>query len=317
MLKKSLIKKLIIAGGALFALFLIYLIPSNEDDLEINQKLEYYDQEIITSPIFLIDDYNYLGKTKVVTNSVTIENKVKELIEVLIHGGAGENKIPNGFASILPSDTEILSILYEENIIKINFSKELLNISKELEEKMIEAIVYTITSIDEVDKVIIYVEGDILSKLPQTGIILPSTLDKDFGINKTYDFTKPKDINQVTVYYLNNKNDNNYYVPVTKYLNDDRDKIRIIIEELASSNAYNANLLSYLNNKTELLQVNEENDILELTFNSYIFNDASSKNILEEVIYSICLSVKDNYNVKEVVFNIDDYNVKKVLNELK
>ena len=52
---------------------------------------------------------------------------------------------------------------------------------------MIEAIVYTLTSIDQVDKVIIYVEGDILTKLPKTKINLPSTLDRTFGINKEFD----------------------------------------------------------------------------------------------------------------------------------
>lgn len=33
---------------------------------------------------------------------------------------------------------------------------------------MIEAIVYTVTTIDEVKSVIIYVDGDILTKLPKT-----------------------------------------------------------------------------------------------------------------------------------------------------
>lgn len=317
MLKKKIVKKVIVAAGALFALFLIYLIPSDQDDLEINQNLEYSQEKATTSSIFLIDEYNYLGKTEVVSSNTKVEDKVKELVEVLIKGGVGENKIPSGFTSILPCDTRILSVIYENGLVKINFSKDLLDISKELEEKMVEAIVYTITSIDEVNKVIIYVEGDILSKLPQTGITLPSTLDKNWGINKTFDFTKTKDINQVTIYYLNKHNDDYYYVPVTKYLNDNRDKIKIIIEELASSNTYNTNLISYLNKKAELLTFEENNDILELTFNSYIFSDVDNKDILEEVIYSICLSIKDNYNVKEVIFKIEDYNVTTVLKEIK
>ncbi len=317
MLKNKLIKKLLISVSAIFALLLIYFLPNKEEDLVINQKLEYENQEVITSTIFLLDNYNYLGKTKVVTSSTEIENKVKELVNVLIKDGEGENKIPSGFVSILPSDTRILSILYKDGLVKINFSKELLDIVASLEEKMIEAIVYTITSINEVEKVIIYVEGDILSKLPQTGITLPSTLDKNWGINKTSNFTKINDITQVTVYYLNRYNDNYYYVPVTKYLNDNRDKIKIIIEELASSSTYTPNLLSYLNNNAELLTVKKENDIMELTFNSYIFSDINNKNILEEVIYSICLSIQDNYEVKEVIFNAEDYNLKTVLNEIK
>ncbi len=318
MLRKKMIRKIIITSSALFALLLIYLIPNQDEKLNINQNLEYVNLEVATNTIYLLDNYNYLGKTEVVVNSTTTEEKVKELVEVLISGGSGENKIPNGFKSILPSDTKILSIKYEDGLIKIDFSKELLNINKELEEKMIEAIIYTVTSVDEVDKLIIYVEGDILTKLPQTKINLPSTLDRNFGINKTYDFTKTDDINQVTVYYLNKHNDNYYYVPVTKYLNDNRDKIKIIIDELTSTNTYNTNLLSYLNSNTEILAIEEQPDILELTFNSYIFSDVESKDILEEVIYTICLSVKDNYDVSEVVIKSEDEEIyQAVLKEIE
>ena len=316
MLKKKMIRKIIISTSALFALFLIYLIPNEE--LDIKQSLGYIDLDVTTNNIYLLDEYSYLGKTEVVVNSKTTEDKVKELVEVLINGGVGENKIPNGFKSILPSETKILSVKYEDNLIKIDFSKDLLNISKELEEKMIEALIYTITSVDEVEKVIIYVEGNILTKLPQTNITLPSTLDRNFGINKTYDFTNTKDINQVTIYYLNKHNDDYYYVPVTKYLNDNRDKIKIIIDELTSTNTYNTNLLSYLNSNTELLAIEEQPDILELTFNSYIFSDVDNKDILEEVVYTICLSVKDNYDVSEVVIKTEDEEIlKTVLKEIK
>lgn len=316
MLKKKMIRKIIVSTSALFALFLIYMIPNEK--LDIKQNLEYVNLEVVTNTIYLLDDDNYLGKTDVVVNSTSIEDKVKELVEVLISGGEGENKIPSGFKSILPSETKILSVKYENNLIKIDFSKDLLNINKDLEEKMIEALIYTITSIEDVEKVIIYVEGNVLSKLPQTNITLPSTLDRNFGINKTYDFTSTKDLNQVTIYYLNKHNDNYYYVPVTKYLNDDRDKIKIIIDELTSTNTYNTNLLSYLNSNTEILAIEEQPDILELTFNSYIFSDIDNKDILEEVVYTICLSVKDNYDVDEVVIKSEDEEIlKTVLKEIK
>lgn len=311
MLKKKMIRKIIVATSALFALFLIYIIPNedNESNLQIDQNLEYLDLDVATNSIYLLDNYSYLGKTEVVVNSKTTEDKIKELVEVLISGGNGENKIPNGFKSLLPSETKILSVKYDNKLVKIDFSKDILEINKELEEKMIEALVYTITSVDEVEKIIIYVEGNILTKLPQTGINLPSTLDRNFGINKTFDFTKTNDINQVTVYYLNKHNQNYYYVPVTKYLNDNRDKIKIIIDELATSSAYNTNLMSYLNSNIELLAIEEQPDILELTFNSYIFSDVDTKDILEEVVYTICLSIKDNYDVEEVVIKAEDEQV--------
>ena len=200
MLKKKMIRKIIIATGALFALFLIYLIPNeNVNDLESKQELEYINLDVKTNPIFLLNSNNYLGRCEIVINSNNPTNQIKELLQVLISGGEGENRIPNGFKSILPSDTKILSIDLNDGIVKINFSKELLDIDESLEEKMIEAIVYTVTTIDEVKSVIIYVDGDILTKLPKTEINLPTTLDRSFGINKTNDLTSTKDFNQVTI----------------------------------------------------------------------------------------------------------------------
>lgn len=317
MLKKISIRKLIISFSALFTLFLIYLIPNNENDKnkleDIPQELEYVNNDLVTSSVFLLDSYNMLGKTEVPVSSKDIESLAKELLEVLINGGANEDRIPSGFKSVLPSDTKILSLKYDKDLIKVDFSKEFLNTSKEMEEKIVEAIVYTLTSINGVNKVIIYVDGNILTKLPQTKINLPSTLDRSFGINKEYDINSIKDINQVTIYYVNKNNDNYYYVPVTKYLNDDRDKIKIVIDELSGNSIYNTNLMSFLNSNAELISSEKKDDLMHLNFNEYIFSDIEEKNILEEVIYTISLSVCDNYEVKGVVFNVENEEIYKTV----
>lgn len=309
MIKRFLSKRIIMSTAVLFALFLLCLLPNKE--LKVEEKVKYIENDNLKTVIYLLDDHNYLARTAVAISSKEKEVKAKELLQVLIKGGNGESKIPSGFQSLLPSDAEILSLELVDDIVKVNFSKKLLDIKEELEEKMIEAIVYTLTSIDGVNKVIIYVEGDILSKLPKTGIHLPSTLDRSYGINKEYKVESFKDINSVTVYYVSKYNNDIYYVPVTKYLNDDREKIKIIIDELASAPLYNTNLMSYLNSNISLLATEQELDSLSLVFNDYLFNDANSKNILEEVIYSISLSVGDNYDVKEVIFEVNDEEIYK------
>lgn len=315
MLKKASIRKILVSISALFALFLIYLIPNNASDnkLNIDYELSYVEQDVNKEVIYLLDSYNMLGRSEVVINSenLSVENKARELVEVLIKGGAGEDRIPNGFRSILSSETKILSLKFNDGIIKIDFSKELLDVDKENEEKMVEAIVYTLTSIEGVNKVIIYVDGDILTKLPQTNKNLPATLDKSFGINKEYDITSMNDITMTTVYYINKYNDNYYYVPVSKFSNDDRNKITIIVDSLSSSPTYKANLMSFLNYNTKLLSATQNIDTLSLNFNSYIFNDASEKKILEEVIHTISLSVEDNYDVSELIFKVDDEEIYK------
>lgn len=291
------------------------LIPKEEQNIleNIPQELEYVSYSNTKQEIFLMDVNGYLARSSISLNSEDVDKKAEEMISTLIKGSSGESKIPNGFVGIIPADTKIISIEYKDNLIKINFSKELLDVKPEMEEKIIEAIVYNLTSLDGVEKVMIFVEGNILSKLPQTGINLPSTLDRTFGINKQYDIENTSNINSVTIYYINKYNNNEYYVPVTKYVNDEREKIQIIIDELSSTSTYNSNLMSYLNSNTKLLAISESVDSLDLVFNSYILNDLTEKEILEEVIYTISLSIRDNYNVEEVVFEVNNEEICKTV----
>lgn len=297
MLKKISIRKITLSSIALFATMLLYLIPSNKK-LNIKQELEYVGKEVEESDIFLMDKNSYVALTNAPVIEKDIEKRARELIKILTVGSM-DSKVPSGFSAILPPDTEVLSINYDKGVLKINFSKELLEIEKKLEEKMIEALVYTLTSIDKVDKIIIYVEGDILTKLPKTKINLPSTLDRTFGINKEFNLTNTKDITDVTVYYINQINDNYYYVPVTKYLNDNREKIDIIIEELSIGLNPNKKLKSYLSEDVEIVSKNINNKSVILEYKENSNNEERTENIDKTVALSLC----ETYKIEGVELN--------------
>ena len=297
MLKKISIRKIIISSVSLFAIGLLYLIPPNENKLNVKHELEYVGKEVEGADIFLMDKNSYVALTSAPVAFKDIERKATELIKILTVGGM-DSKVPSGFSAILPPDTEVLNVSFDNGILKVNFSKDLLEIDKKLEEKMVEALVYTLTSIDKVDKIIIFVEGDILTKLPKTKINLPSTLDRSFGINKEFNLTSTKDITDVTVYYINQINENYYYVPVTKYLNDNREKVDILIEELTVGLNPNKKLKSYLDNNVEIVSknVNEKMVSLELKENN---NIKYKENIDETVFLSIC----ETYKIDSVELN--------------
>lgn len=320
MLKRMFSKKMMVSTAVLFALLLVCLIPKdNEYTLEdIPQKLSYVEKESQTSIIYLYDKNKLLARTSVATKGSSVETLSKELINILITDGTGADKVPSGFTPVLPSETKILSIGLENKVLKVNLSKEVLNVKKEEEEHVIESLVYTLTNIDGVENIILYVDGDILTELPQSKKQLPGTLNRAYGINKEYNLESFKDVESVTVYYVGSYNDEYYYVPVTKYLNTSKDKIKVIIEELASGPTYGSNLMSFLNSNTKLLATEQEVDTLFLVFNEYIFSDMDEKNILEEVLYTIELSIADNYDVKEVVFEVENEEIhKSVLKSLE
>ena len=313
MLKRKVLQKIMVTTIALFALLLIYVIPSRQvnETLNVEETLEYVDEQV-TSEIFLIDHNDYVARTLVAVNEENnIETKVREIISILTIGSGGENKVPNGFKAIIPEGTKIISLLYQDGLLKINFSKDLLDVKKEYEEKLVESIVYSLTSIEEIKNIIIYVEDEPLTKLPQTNITLPATLNRSFGVNKKYEFTSLNDITDVTIYYINKYNKDYYYVPVTKYMNSEDSKISIIINELSTGPVADTNLMSFLNSNTKLLAVEELEDTLNLEFNNYILSDIENQKILEEVVYSICLSVEDNYDVEQVAFYVGEEEIYK------
>lgn len=319
MLKKMSIKKIMISSLAVLILIVIYLMPDNKKEIELsNNSIEYiYDN--IKSTIYLVDSDNYVARTSISSCNCDGVEKVKDLMEGLIIGGKKSNIIPNGFRSIIPPGTAVLDVQLNDHIMTIDFSKELLDINENEENKMIEAIIYTLTSIDGIDKVIIKVEGKVLNKLP-SGSNISTMLDRSYGINKSYELVNTNNIDSYTVYYVNEYNDNKYYVPVTKYVNGKNDDpIRIIIKELSSSPIYETNLMSYLNASTELYDYEFIDGNLKLNFNELLLNDLDSNNILEEVIYTIGLSYNDIYDdLKFVSFYIGEDELYSLdMNELK
>ena len=143
-------------------------------------------------PIFLVDSMEYISRTSIVKESDNTLDMIKEIIESLTIDSKKSNYIREGFKAIIPKDTKILNINLENNILTIDFSKEFLTIDENNEEKMLEAIIYSLTELDEVKKIKILVEGNNLTNLPNSNKKLPEYLDKNYGINKIYNLDSIK-----------------------------------------------------------------------------------------------------------------------------
>lgn len=299
MLKKKAFKKIFISLSCLGILFILYVFPDKSNSIKtgISHNSE-------NNIIYLLDNNSYISRVSTILTSKSKENKIKEIINTLTIGS--DNYIRDGFKKTIPKNTKLLNIEIQDSLVKLNFSKELLNVDIYNEEKMVESIVYSITSLDNLKYVSIYVEGSILNKLPNSNKKLPTILDRSIGINKEYNINSINNTSKTTIYYLSKYNDYYYYVPVTKIENSDISKIEVIIKELTSSKMLNTNLISYLNNNTELLSYNETDKSLLLNFNENILEDINTNNILEEVSYSINLSVKENYDVESVIYYVND-----------
>lgn len=299
-------KKIMVATSILLVILMLYLIPSNKGELEIEQRLEYvYPNEVDT--IYLLDNYDKVSRTMISVNKQNEISKAIDLLDGLTINGKKQDKLPNGFRGLLPVGTRVLDISLHDKILKIDFSKEFNNIKMGYEEKLIEALVYTLTDIDGVDKIEIFIEGVKLKELPNSKKLLPEYLDKGYGINKEYELTNLNDIDSYTIYYVMNYNDEVYYTPITKYINNQgQDKVKIIIDELATNLTYESNLMSYLDSNIKLLDYEIVDKTIKLDFNEAILSNITSSKILEEVKYTIGLSLCDELEIEKVIFLVNN-----------
>lgn len=309
MLRTKAIKKIFMTTLSMFIILTVFSLSTVDNSNILRTNLEIEDiSGLATDNIYLLNKDGYLVKKKVLLSSDDVKEKITKALNYMT--SHDENKYSNELIPPIPKGVVVKEVICGDNLLTVDFSKELLDVSLHHEKHMISAIVYTLIEIGNVDGVCILVEGEKLIKYPNTSEALPDILDKSIGINKSYDITSRNDISKVVIYYLDDIDNEFYYVPVTKYINDSRDKIKIIVEELSSSYIYEDNLMSFLNSKARLLEYNIENDVLFLNFNEYLFD--SNDKVLEEVIYSISYSVFDNYDVSMVMFEVNGEEVNHV-----
>lgn len=302
MLRTKAIRKIFLTTLTLFILLTVFTITNYKNENVLRTNLEIEDiAGLKTNVIYLLNDEGLLVQDRVLLDGSSVEEKIEKLLINLIEGSTCS--FADGLSKVIPKGTIIKNVMVGNKYVTIDFSKELLNVSEDKEKSMITAIVYSVMDLDDFLGVSILVEGKSLEEYPNSKEKINKILDKSIGINKNYDITSFNNINKVVIYYLENINDNLYYVPVTKYVNDDREKVNIIVEELASSYIYESNLMSFLNSNVSLLEYEEKENIMSLNFNDYLF-DGNDK-VLEEVLYSIAYSVFDNYDVSMVSFEVN------------
>ena len=297
MLKKFTFKKIAVSTLLLLLALILYNYPE-----EINEDVEIKNDKKIN--IYLIDENDFIGMTEISSASNSNNEKIEEILNSLIINSPLSNNLPKGFKAIIPENTKILNYELKDGLLKINFSKEFLNIDEENEEKMIEAIIYSLTTIKDINKIMIFVDNNHLDELPNSHKKLDLYLDRSYGINKIYDITTFNNTKVVTVYHLN-KNNDYYYIPITYVVNSEEDKVEIIINNLKSNKLNSSNLLSHLNYQVELMNFEKnENEIL-LNFNDVLFESIYNGKLKEEVKYAIAYSIYDTIGISNITFEIN------------
>ena len=291
MLITKIINKIFRTTLIMFLILTVFTITNESKEKVLRTNLEINNiKDMDKTKLYLLSNNNYLVETNVYINSDKLEDKINKIIEYL---KINNNKIPKGLKGYLLKDIKINNINLEDNNIKINFSKEFLNIKDK--ELVIEGLVYSLLNLDEINSIEVLVENNYLENYEYK-------LNKNIGINKQYILKNRKDVNKINLYYYNKINNIEYLTPVTKYVNDKRKKIEIILDELI--NNIPNNLISYMDDKVKLKEYKEENDLIILKFNENFIGE--NKDLNKKIINQIALTIFENYDVNTVLFQEND-----------
>lgn len=291
MLITKIINKIFRTTLIMFLILTVFTITNESKEKVLRTNLEINNiKDIDKTKLYLLSNNNYLVETNVYINSDKLEDKINKIIEYL---KINNNKIPKGLKGYLLKDIKINNINLEDNNIKINFSKEILNIKDK--ELVIEGLVYSLLNLDEINSIEVLVENNYLENYEYK-------LNKNIGINKQYILKNRKNVNKINLYYYNKINNIEYLTPVTKYINDKRKKIEIILDELI--NNIPNNLISYMDDKVKLKEYKEENDLIILKFNENFIGE--NKDLNKKIINQIALTIFENYDVNTVLFQEND-----------
>lgn len=289
---KTIIQKLFLTSLMMFTILSVATIPiinmQNHKTLRTNLEI----QDIASLPknyIYLINQNNDLVRTSILLNNSSQREMVLEIIDYLKENN---DSIPKSLNGYIPNNAKVLNCNIDNSIVYLDFSKELLSSNTTINKKMISGIVFSLLELDYIKKISINIEGKEIDGYPKL-------LDKSIGINQDYDIKNRSDITKVVIFYLDDA-EKKYYLPVTKYLNDKREKIEIIIEQLKNPSNH---LKSPIDNELKLIDYKEDSNVLFLNFNEFLLN--KNEKITEETLDMISLSAFENYDVYMVMFEID------------
>lgn len=228
----------------------------------------------------------------------------RKSLEYMVDGGPGSAVLPQGFQALLPKGTVVkgLDIKADSKLAVVDFSKEFNTYKAQDERKVLEAVVWALTELDNVEKVSIRVEGKELTQMALGKTPVDSEMTRAMGIN--LEFASGTNLGQsvpVTLYFQNKTPDNfSYYVPVTRMVKRTDNVAQAAVEELIKGPDAGKGLASVLAPDTGLLQaqVSQDNSVVTLNFNDKLLG--SDKLVPASAAQALILSLTQTTGASKV-----------------
>jgi germination protein M len=272
-------------------------LPVTAMDLEnaMNVTMYFYDENKHVTPMTLP-----IPKVEAVATAA---------LSYMVKGGPGEALLPAGFSAILPAGTTVeMNIIPQEKLAIVDFSKEFLNYTAEVERDLLEAVTWTITGFPTVDKVQFRVAGQDMDVMPVAKTPIDRPLSRAMGINmEAKDNVEISRTMPVTLYFqgTTTAGDFSYYVPVTRLVPKGEDVARATIQELIFGPKTGSSLVSNILPSTELLEVAITGDTVTADFSKDLLSFGEQTVASAEAIQTIVLSLTENTGMEKVQIMVD------------
>ncbi len=298
-------------------------VPKEDDPLKTSEEMQddelINDADMVARQLYFIDAYGMVASQTIELPLEASHQVATQVLEHLVVGGPISSKIPNGFRAVLPEGTEILGLnIQEDGIIVVDVSEEFTDYHLEDEIRILEAMTYSLTQFDNIDKMKLRINGYEQEVMPVNGTPIGNGYTRERGINvmqtDTIDYTQSE---AVTMYYPSEYNSTRYYIPVTQYIHqNEENKYRSLIEALIDGPKYSALQITHVfNPQTALTDVPVLSDgVLEIEFNDRILQDTDKAIISDEVMETLVRTLTEDRAVEAVHIKVE--NVETLQNEM-
>ncbi len=156
------------------------------------------------------------------------EDEVMGLFDLLT---TKQNQLPIGVNSVLDPSVSLHDYTLVDGVLTLNLSTSFLNQADGDERLVLEALVWTFTSLFGIERLKFEVEGEPLQDFNGT-LVVGDGLTQQMGINLQIDQLSQQVMQPVTLYYYVQMNDAQTLVPVTHLIDSSQDPVTFAIEQL-------------------------------------------------------------------------------------
>lgn len=265
-------------------------------------------EETVAREIYLFDADGF-----VVPQTIEIpktKSAAMTVLEYMVKDGPVTELLPNGFQAVLPAGTEILGLnLEDDGTLIIDVSEQFKNYRAEDEVKILQAMTYTLTQFDNIERIKLWINGENQLEMPVNGTPISEGYSRQKGINVMAP-VRPSLISSepVTIYYPKKYHDEFYFVPVTEHKDVSKeDLFTVIVNSLIEGPSFELQAAQVFNEQSNLVTKPVlHNGVLQLQFNEAVLADSEKNVIADEVMQTLVTSLTAIDDIDAIDVNVEN-----------